>query len=864
MTPTEVRFQQGAYHPVDDLMVIGECESGERRLHIGVRRNPTITSRNSEFIKLLADYLRMVADHSADIDLDRVRLGLAIAGPHTACQEVAQLAQFARTHRNEKRFRAAIAAPRAMNRKVRGRLGMLDEAVSKAASVAGIPLASSRASGQLSWQLLRGLRVIDLRLEGDDPADQASAIAGLMAIAGNASQATALWRRLVTLSSRYAQTAATVDQTLLSRDLSSQLSPVTPSRTQPFSNAAPDHGQKTTNTIGETRQPWQSIPVADCLPEQVGVHGVSGESDEETRLNLPPYIVRDYDRALRSKFRQLSSQGGLLIAVGASSTGKSRSMYEAVREVCPDWQLLLADSADALRKAVKSGIPGRTVVWLDDTPSLRYLGAGGLTKTEVLALIRHADQPVVVVDMLWPAVYQQLSTVPQAEPEAQANDVWRDAREVLSLAAHAVIDVPDQFSSHEREQAARVASSTGDRRLAEALADNQYGISQHLAGAPQQIKHWEHGKVSQPYGWAVLTAAIDIRRIGIRVPLTVDLLSEAAWAYLTGAQIADASSNWLEAALSHASKKLHGGIQALLPVPGSKIGSLAGYEVADYLQQYASIHRYYEPLPPGLREILSANLDATDALVQLALNTEQCGSMDSAIPLYRRVYTLSPMARWRLPQLLAADSQEKELRELIVLGDAAHARRSLNELLAKQGRENDLRKLSESGDLDARWRLALLLLREGRSGEVRELASEGGLGSIHLDDLLSRAREIIRRNRERDAADTLAAEMLARNSQDRVSSVCDEQSGNGRQRLAAYEGELRRLAGEGSIPARRLLAELVSEQGREADLRAMAAAGDLAAREELVVLLTKQRSGREHQPSSAGMDSESRTQPTTD
>ncbi|MFY1595998.1 hypothetical protein [Micromonospora sp. WMMD737] len=846
VTPIEVRFQQAAHHPVDDLMVLGKFESGERQLHIGVRRNPIITSRNPAFIKLLTDYLRMVVDHSTDIDSDRLRLGLAVAGPHTACQEVAQLAQLARTSRSSKKFRAAIAAPRATNRKVRGRLEMLDAAVSKATKVAGISLTSSRGSDQLTWQLLRGLRVIDLRLEGDDPADQETLIAGLMSVAGDATKAAALWQRLIGLSSRYAQTAATVDKDLLCRDLSSQLSRVATSTPQRPLGSAPRQERRKSDPPGDTWQPWHLIPVAACLPEQVGVHGAGVDSDEEARPNLPPYITRDYDHALRSKFRQLSSEGGLLIAVGASSTGKSRSMYEAVREVYPDWQLLLADSADAIREAAKVGVPGRTVVWLDDTPSLRYIGAGGLSKTDVLALTRRTDGPVVIVDMLWPAVYQQLSATPPAEIDAQANDIWRDAREVLALAAHAIIDVPDQFSPRERAQAARVANSTGDHRLTEALGDNQYGLTQHLSGAPQLIAHWKHGKNSQPYGWAVLTAAIDIRRIGIRVPLTADLLSEVARAYLTDVQIADAVDDWLQTGLTYASKRLRGGVQALLPVPGSRIGTVAAYEVADYVQQYASIHRYYEPLPLGFREILSSNIDATDAILELALNAEQCGAVDLSISLYRRIYALSPAASWRLPRLLAAANQESELRKLVILGDAVHARRSLNELLARWERENDLRKLSESGDLDARWRLTLLLISAGRVDEVQELNRQGGIGEFDLDDLLSGPRNTIRRNRERAAADALVAEILARDRKNELPPPDEDQTGARLHRLTAYEGELRRLAGMGSAPARRLLAELMSEQGRETDLRVMASAGDRAAREALAALLINQRRGSEH------------------
>jgi hypothetical protein len=41
----------------------------------------------------------------------------------------------------------------------------------------------------------------------------------------------------------------------------------------------------------------------------------------------------------------------MVVVVGASAAGKSRSLFEAVREVCPGWQVLLADSAAAVRRA---------------------------------------------------------------------------------------------------------------------------------------------------------------------------------------------------------------------------------------------------------------------------------------------------------------------------------------------------------------------------------------------------------------------------------------------------------------------------------------------------------------------------------
>jgi hypothetical protein len=108
VTPVEVRFQQGAWYPVDDLLLVGQCATGERRMFVGVRRNPTIGVSSPAFVDLLADYLRMTVDHRAEFDAGRWRLGLAVAAPHTGSAEVATLAWNARRQSSHARFRAAV------------------------------------------------------------------------------------------------------------------------------------------------------------------------------------------------------------------------------------------------------------------------------------------------------------------------------------------------------------------------------------------------------------------------------------------------------------------------------------------------------------------------------------------------------------------------------------------------------------------------------------------------------------------------------------------------------------------------------------------------------------------------------------
>ncbi|WP_329101508.1 hypothetical protein OG792_21250 [Micromonospora sp. NBC_01699] len=535
----------------------------------------------------------------------------------------------------------------------------------------------------------------------------------------------------------------------------------------------------------------------------------------------------------------------MLIVVGGSSTGKSRSLFEAIHDVCHDWHLLLADDANAVRQATDAGLPGRTVVWLDDTPTARYLAPGGLTRTDVMALITNDRRsgPVVVVDMLWPAPYQQLTALPQTgdDPDGRAVDSWRDAREVLALALGPVVEVPEQFSGAERDRVAEAASVTGDSRLADALADTRYGVTQHLAGAPQLIKHWELGATSQAYGWALLTAAIDVRRLGVRAPITVELLTAIAPTYLSDLHAADASSTWFDTALSYATRKLHGGVRALHPIPGPTIGTVSSYEVADFLQQYGTVHRYYKVIPSDFWTVLPSFVGEPEELISLAQAAElRCLPSHAAI-LYRRAYPRSSTARWRLAELLASQGATEELQELTTDSTVPVARRLLAELLAEQGNEDRLRALATAGDSHAGWQLALMLNREGRMEEMRV---PGLALRCDLASLLERPRKAMRESREVTAMNALAAELLSRERHETTpsDSAAGSNTAEFRKLLRGHkvESELRKMAGEGVAPARRLLAALLADQEREGDLQEMAAAGDMAARRALTDLLASQ------------------------
>src|SRR5262249_12092969 len=79
-----------------------------------------------------------------------------------------------------------------------------------------------------------------------------------------------------------------------------------------------------------------------------------------------------------------------------------------------------------------------------------------------------------------------------------------------------------------------------DPRLQVALESAGYGLTQTLAAAPQLVARWEDAQTAAPYAGAVLTAALDVARLGARAPLSAEFLRAAAVDYCTSSQPAEA------------------------------------------------------------------------------------------------------------------------------------------------------------------------------------------------------------------------------------------------------------------------------------------------------------------------------------
>jgi thioredoxin-like negative regulator of GroEL len=484
-------------------------------------------------------------------------------------------------------------------------------------------------------------------------------------------------------------------------------------------------------STADLARPAGGVRTRDARPQLLGVHAaisVPGMPDD-----LPPeYVSRDADDGefgVRVKVAAAAQRGGFVLLVGGSSVGKTRCAVEAVRTLLPDWWLVHPAGPAEVNALAQAPSP-RTVVWLDELQ--RYLdGEHGLTGAVVRALLI-ASHPVVIIGTLWPDRYAAYTVVPApgaADPNARE-------REVLDLAA--VIRVDPDFSPAEQDRAR--AAAARDRRLAVALETGGYGLTQTLAAAPQLIARWQDAKTTDPYAWAVLTAALDVARLGARAPLSPDLLRAAAPGYCTSQQQAEAPENWFEQALAYATGKLHGAAAALSPA-GAGMGQLAGYTVADYLIQHASRERRYARLPASTWDsILSYIRDPAEA-TRLADSARSRLLYGCAIPMYR----------------CAAEAGDRYPAKALV--DLLERRGDPDEILQA------LRPLADAGDPKAAKRLAGLLAQRGDLDELRARAGAdvvlGGYAAMKLADLLKERGDLDELRARADAGDLSAAVRLA-------------------------------------------------------------------------------------------------------
>ena len=546
-----------------------------------------------------------------------------------------------------------------------------------------------------------------------------------------------------------------------------------------------------------------------------------------------------------------------MLVTGGSSTGKSRSLLNAVQASLPDWHILLPKDPAAVREAADTGkIPSRTVIWLDDTPVERFITANedGLSGADLHRLLEYR-KPLIVIDSMWPSRYEALMARPSDSASRKSSeDPSRDARDALSLAREPV-RVGEQFSSTERERAQSLAYR--DARLEVALQDTQFGVTQALAGAPALVRRYRDAESANPNAFALMTAAVDARRVGSNSPLTGDFLREAALGYLTDRQrpaldpqfIGMAPDQFTDA-VSYLTDFhfLPGNVAPLVPERGMVPGK-ASYAIADYLLQHVQQQRRNLPIPRETWDALLVHALNPGELPGIARSAESRLLYGYAERFLRSAVAMKPEIFWpSLSQWLLKHGRVDEVRARADTGDD-DAKRKLADWLARNNCANELRQRADLGDKEAARELAMWLSASGELDELRRRADAGDEYAGHWFFGSPNDRDLLFSARKTHPAHSLCRRLVDRYYDlkriDKVRELANFGDSYARRRLSGWLianaaiDELRRRADEGDTIAGRRLALWLLKGRRIDELRKRSDAGDPNANRPLADLLVE-------------------------
>lgn len=485
------------------------------------------------------------------------------------------------------------------------------------------------------------------------------------------------------------------------------------------------------------RSEGRLLPVSQFSTAWSGVHPtikISGEGRQDAPSsraeNAPPYIARTIDQELRQTLTLVcESRRGFVLLLGNSATGKTRSAHEAVTSLFPNWDIFIPATAEDVRGLLERPLKKPVVVWLDELQKfLSDSGESGLGR-ETLFALWSSRKPVVIVATLWPSRYQaymKAGDLPNGSPDHRLDRV----REVLRLAECIYVD--DDLDGAERAEATRL--SKVDQRIRYALRDSDYGVIQVLAGAPDLVYRWQH---ADPYAKAIINGAIDIRRVGVEGALSGALLRQVAEVYLGREKSARATADWFESGIRYSTELLKGATSVLIPKSGRLVGSVEGYDLADYLASYGVSERAAMSIRQEVWDALAQHTHNPSELAELALSAQTREILGYAEVVYKRALALgSTEAGFWLGLMLDGQGRTEESLEILLraarMGNP-DALEMFSEIAPPDEAIRELHKALGEGrqlpDGDLRVRLATILYEQGEEseaeGQFRRAMEEG-------------------------------------------------------------------------------------------------------------------------------------------
>ena len=447
-----------------------------------------------------------------------------------------------------------------------------------------------------------------------------------------------------------------------------------------------------------------------------------GPADRRLDPDLPVWVERDKGPEVYAAMRDAAERGGFVLLVGDSSVGKTRLLYEAAERVLPGWAVLAPDLGDgALVNVIAEAafkLP-RLIVWLDELHRFLdgpYLSPGSNPVTAgALRRLLDSPRPVVIVGALWPEHVRELRGTATDPETGHLRARYPAAVDVLDERRRVEITL-HTFSPAERKAATALAYE--DPRLAEAVADRAFNVTEVLAGAPDLIRRYEQATGDCR---AVLQAAMDARRAGIHGLLTRSLLAAAARAYLTDVH---ADDEWFPPVLAELSR-VDRGTSPLIAVPDTRRRAVDGYIAADYLLQYAMRRHRRDRIPVVAWQAFVEHAGDLKDLQRLASSAHNRLLYRIAEPAYLRLagtaYHDAGWAACRAAEIMSGQGRTDEAITLLARAadaDDRFAREELARLLVRHGRISELSRRADAADESAATHLIDLLVRDGRQQQA--------------------------------------------------------------------------------------------------------------------------------------------------
>ncbi|WP_406404806.1 hypothetical protein OH805_37165 [Streptomyces sp. NBC_00879] len=447
-------------------------------------------------------------------------------------------------------------------------------------------------------------------------------------------------------------------------------------------------------------------------PELAGVHPADGQ---HAHGSATPYVERDADPLLR----QALERGGFVLIVGESTAGKTRLAYEVARSCFPRHAFVRPMTRAALTPAIEVAQRRRhAVLWLDDLEN--YLGADGVTASMLAGLLQGRPGRVVVLATMRSEEYRRYDAREESRLTGSDRDAWRVQREVLHLAVK--IRLARHWSTTERQ---RATAHRGDPRIRLALVScDRFGLAEVVAAGPELLGAWENAWApgANPRGAAIVTAAVDCRRSGLRRPVSRQWLQDLHPPYLAERGGPDLQPEPFAEAMSWACK-------AAYATSGLLIGNYSqGYTAFDYLLNVPGL----PPVPDHLWQALLSRVEPADAF-DMGLLAHQASHLSRATAALER-------AR-------AGGAAGADFVLAIVIGDSGWPRRAVRDLESIVRRRHARLGLRHPDTLAARHQWAFFTGETGDSQAAAAAFSElvtdaiAALGPEHTDTLAARHQQ---------------------------------------------------------------------------------------------------------------------------